>query len=59
MKAETWMSDREAVELGLADAIDGEEPTNKTVKNEVPATKPVVDWAAFVNSQMEDATLVA
>lgn len=58
MKAETWMSDREAVELGLADAIDGEEDKPKAIKNELP--DPVkVDWSQFINAQMEDATLVA
>lgn len=57
MKAETWMSDREAVDLGLADAIDGEEPTTKIVKNE--RVEPAIDWRQFINAQMEDATLVA
>jgi ATP-dependent Clp endopeptidase proteolytic subunit ClpP len=55
MKAETWMSDREAVDLGLADAIDGEEPTTKTVKNVVPEPPKAIDWASFINAQMEDA----
>lgn len=54
MKETMLMSDREAVDLGLADSIDGEEPKAKTVKNEAP-----IDFAALINQQMEDAALVA
>ena len=53
MKQTTWLSDHEAVSLGLADGIDGEEPTKPVVKNrEVP--KAAFDWAKFINEQ-EDA----
>lgn len=64
MKSETWMSDQEAVDLGLADAIDGQEPIkNVLVKAsrqiDAVTARPTVDWAQFINAQMEDATLVA
>ncbi len=58
MRDETWMSDREAVDLGLADAIDGEEPTKKPTSKAPEPVKAQVDWRAFMN-EMEDAALVA
>ena len=51
MKEETWMSDREAVELGLADAIDGEE-TQVAPK---VAAKAAIDFRALINEQIEVA----
>lgn len=54
MKEETWMSDKEAVELGLADEIDGEDEQPVKV-----AAKVSVDWNALINKQTEDAALVA
>lgn len=73
MKAETWMSDREAVDLGLADRIDGEEP--KSVKNDLVTrckrtscagktqcvhdqNPPPVDFARLINEQIEEAEAV-
>lgn len=54
MKSETWISDREAVKLGLADAIDGEEPTSRKPQ-EAMAAKATVDFLALINQQMEEA----
>jgi len=34
MKGETWLSDQEAVAMGLADRVDGEEESQKTVKDQ-------------------------
>ncbi len=43
MKAETWLSDREAVDLGLADSIDGEDEADVAARLEAqkpPEQKP-------------------
>jgi len=44
MKDETWYSDQEAVDAGLADEVlgsSGAPPANKTAKNEAPLPEPV------------------
>lgn len=48
MKAETWLSDKEAVDLGLADSIAElpSKPTNKVVNSSEP-----VDWKSFLADQ--------
>jgi ATP-dependent Clp endopeptidase proteolytic subunit ClpP len=53
MKDETWMTDREAVELGLADAIDGDESgqSKAQVRN--------VDFRAQMARLQEDAVFAA
>ncbi len=55
LKAEL-ISDQEAVDLGLADAIDGQEETPRA-RNEAPkvtASQPI-DWQALINAQQEAA----
>lgn len=47
MQDETWLSDKEAVKLGLADRIDGDEETVKDIKNMIDP--PTVDWAKLTN----------
>lgn len=54
MKAETWLSDREAVELGLADRVDGEETKAKVASNQVEEPKPI-DWARLIEDMQEEA----
>jgi ATP-dependent protease ClpP protease subunit len=54
MRSETWLSDKEAVELGLADRIDGEEPTKVATR-----ARNDVDFLALMQQQQEDAALVA
>lgn len=62
MKDEMWLSDQEAVKMGLADRVDGDEPAPKAIKNKVepkpepdPAPTPGVDWRKLTNEITEEA----
>lgn len=50
MKAETWLSDQEAVDLGLADQIS-ELPSKQSASDETSTTSNAVDWDRFLAEQ--------
>jgi len=54
MKEETWLSDQEACDLGLADCIDGQEPKAKApeIVNQTPEP---IDFARLINEQIREA----
>ena len=58
MKTETWMTDREAVSMGLADGIDGEDEPEYRRDTIAASGKPAIDFAALINQQMEDAAVL-
>lgn len=60
MVAETWFSDQEAVDAGLADSIDGKDTEEApTPSRPAPAKASVDDFLALINKQMEDAATPA
>lgn len=55
MKDETWLSDREAVALGLADAIAGDAPKAINKVDEPPQ----IDWAGLFGELEEEQAVLA
>jgi len=52
MRAEMWLSDEEAVDMGLADQISGKEPTAHATTAETPIA---IDWGRITSDLQEEA----